>query len=35
MDGDITEEEKIDLKKCLLEKFEALDEQEKELLKSL
>ena len=35
MDGDITEEEKIDLKKSLLEKFEALDEQEKALLKSL
>ncbi len=35
MDGDITEKEKIELKKSLLEKFEALDEQEKELLKSL
>ena len=35
MDGDITEKEKIELKKSLLEKFEALDDQEKELLKSL
>ena len=35
MDGDITEKEKIELKKSLLEKFEALDEQQKELLKSL
>ena len=35
MDGDITEKEKIELKKSLLEKIEALDDQEKELLKSL
>ena len=35
IDGDITEKEKIELKKSLLEKFEVLDDQEKELLKSL
>ena len=35
MDGDITQKEKIELKKSLLEKFEALDDQEKKLLKSL
>ena len=35
MDGDIMEKEKIELKKSLLEKFEALDDQEKELLKTL
>ena len=35
IDGDITEKEKIELKKSLLEKFETLDDQEKELLKSL
>ena len=35
IDGSITEIEKIELKKSLLEKFEALDDQEKELLKSL
>ena len=35
MDGDITEKEKIELKKRLLKKFEGLNDHEKELLKSL
>ena len=35
MDGDITEKEKMELKKSLLKKFEGLNDQEKELLKSL